>query len=66
MMPALHNYLTVDTPALLAEPQRFDKMIAICEKVLQSDLDEDSQGHAAKLLECIILQCKDHIGPVID
>lgn len=65
MMPALHNYVTVDTEAFLTSNGQgnrdFPTMIfGMCKKMLlESDPGEDPECHAAKLLEVIILQCKD-------
>uniref|UniRef100_A0A914X6W2 Importin N-terminal domain-containing protein n=1 Tax=Plectus sambesii TaxID=2011161 RepID=A0A914X6W2_9BILA len=66
MMPALHNYVTVDTDAFLARPERLDAMFQMCSHVLKTpDVGDDAQTHAAKLLEVVILQCKGRIDPYI-
>ena len=64
MMPALHNYVTIDTEAFLTRgngQREFPTMVFnMCKKMLlESDPGEDPECHAAKLLEVIILQCKD-------
>ncbi len=64
MMPALHNYITIDTEAFLTNGgsgREFPTMVFnMCKKMLlESDPGEDPECHAAKLLEVIILQCKD-------
>ena len=63
MMPALHNYVTVDTEAFLSlgGNREYPTMVYnMCKKMLlESDPGEDPQCNAAKLLEVIILQCKD-------
>ena len=63
MMPALHNYVTIDTEAFLTlgSNREFPLMLFNMSKkmLLESDPGEDPQCHAAKLLEVIILQCKD-------
>jgi len=64
MMPALHNYITIDTEAFLTSgstAREYPTMVFnICKKILlESDPGEDPECHAAKLLEVIILQCKD-------
>ncbi|XP_055963797.1 importin-8 [Sorex fumeus] len=58
MMPLLHNYVTIDTSALLANPKHLEILFTMCRKVLCGDAGEDAECHAAKLLEVIILQCK--------
>ncbi|XP_021492115.1 importin-8 isoform X4 [Meriones unguiculatus] len=58
MMPLLHNYVTVDTSALLSNPKRLEALFAMCRKVLCGEVGEDAECHAAKLLEVIILQCR--------
>ncbi|XP_055461651.1 importin-8 isoform X4 [Psammomys obesus] len=58
MMPLLHNYVTVDTTALLSNPKHLEVLFTMCRKVLCGEVGEDAECHAAKLLEVIILQCK--------
>lgn len=61
MMPALHNYITVDTDAFLSDEQRLLAIYNICKEVLSRDLGEDPEAHAAKLLEVVLLQCRGRI-----
>ncbi|GFG30315.1 hypothetical protein Cfor_02128 [Coptotermes formosanus] len=65
MMPALHNYVTVDTPVFLSNENYILAMFNICKAVLTGDAGEDPECHAAKLLEVIILQCKGHIDQCV-
>ncbi|XP_033221606.1 importin-7 [Belonocnema kinseyi] len=65
MMPALHNYITVDTSAFLSNENHILAMFNMCKAVLMGDAGEDPECHAAKLLEVIILQCKGHIDQCI-
>lgn len=67
MMPTLHNYVTVDTNAFLADPNRLMALCTIIKKVLLDDSDagEDAESHAAKLIEVLILQCGERIRQVI-
>lgn len=68
MMPTLHNYITVDTEAFLADPNRLLAVCSIIKKVLLDDsneVGEDAESHAAKLIEVIILQCRQRIQNVI-
>ncbi|KAK0080538.1 hypothetical protein PV325_013801 [Microctonus aethiopoides] len=65
MMPALHNYITVDTPAFLSNENHVLAMFNMCKAILTGDAGEDPECHAAKLLEVIILQCKGHIDQCI-
>ncbi|XP_063986834.1 importin-7 isoform X2 [Diachasmimorpha longicaudata] len=65
MMPALHNYITVDTPAFLSNENHILAMFNMCKAILTGDAGEDPECHAAKLLEVIILQCKGHIDQCI-
>ncbi|MEJ1272405.1 hypothetical protein NN561_003255 [Cricetulus griseus] len=58
MMPLLHNYVTVDTNALLSNPKHLEVLFTMCRKVLYGEAGEDAECFAAKLLEVIILQCK--------
>lgn len=59
MMPLLHNYVTVDTDTLLSDTKYLEMIYSMCKKVLTGVAGEDAECHAAKLLEVIILQCKD-------
>jgi hypothetical protein len=68
MMPALHNYITVDTAAFLSTPDYMMAMYNMAKTMLEGDPGEDPECHAAKLLEVIILQCKglniDQVIPI--
>jgi len=66
MMPCLHNYVTVDPPAFLAEPQYCEVIFNMCKQMLMDYSGEGAQCQAAKLLEVIILQYSgqcDHLLP---
>ena len=53
MMPALHNYVTVDTKAFLSTPDFMMCMYNMAKTMLEGDPGEDPECHAAKLLEVI-------------
>ena len=59
MMPAVHNYVTVDPKAFLSNPSYCSAIYDMCKTVMNSDTGEDAESHAAKILEVIILQFKD-------
>lgn len=67
-LPALHTYLVVDTEAFLSAPERSQWLLEMCEKTMQ-DLDseggEEDHVHAAKLLECFMLQCQGRVDQYI-
>jgi len=65
MTPCLHNYVVVDTPALLQQEKNFEIIFLMCKKVLQTEIGEDPEAHALKLLEVMVLQCKGKIDQVI-
>ncbi|XP_075546837.1 importin-7 msk [Dermacentor variabilis] len=65
MMPALHNFVTVDTPAFVSNENHLLAMYNMCKAVLEGDSGEDPKFHALKLLEVIILQCKGQIDQCI-
>lgn len=65
MMPALHNYITVDTPAFLSNQNHVLAMFNMCKTILTGNTTEEAECSAAKLLEVIILQCKGHIDECI-
>lgn len=66
MMPALHNYVTVDTQAFASTSKYLVAVFNMCKALLTGDSrDEDAECHAAKLLEVIILQCKGLVDQYI-
>ncbi|XP_059170655.1 importin-7-like [Physella acuta] len=65
MMPALHNYITVDTEAFLANPTYLEVIYDMCKTVLNADNGEDAECHAAKLLEVVLLQCPGRVDHVL-
>jgi hypothetical protein len=65
-MNCLHSYLTVDTEKFLSVPERSVWMLEMCEATLKNfDLDAEAHVHAAKLLECFILQCPGRVNDFI-
>lgn len=60
MMPVLHSYLTVDTDSFLARPDRVTILLDIAVAALD-DPSMEEPVHAAKLLECLILQCQVYL-----
>lgn len=65
MMPALHNYITVDTPAFLSNPKHLEIIYNMCKGILTGDSGEDAESHAAKLLEVVLIQCKGQVDSAI-
>ncbi|XP_061173648.1 importin-7-like [Saccostrea echinata] len=65
MMPALHNYITVDTPAFLSNPEHIQIIYKMCKQVMSAEIGEDAECHAAKLLEVILLQCPGQVDQVV-
>lgn len=69
LMPVLHNYVTVDTKTFLSDPKYLESVFKMCKQALSANMDdEDSEMHAAKLLETIVLNCHgsiDHVIPSI-
>ncbi|CBY39595.1 unnamed protein product [Oikopleura dioica] len=61
MMPCLHNFLVNDTQVFLSNPRNLEIVFSMCCKVLTSDCGEDPESHAAKLLECIVIQCRSQV-----
>ncbi|CAF2511514.1 unnamed protein product [Rotaria sp. Silwood2] len=62
IMNCLHNYVVNDTPSFLSQPDRIETIFEMCKHVIVNDLGEDSEAHAAKLIEVIILQCQDNMS----
>ncbi|CAG0888797.1 unnamed protein product [Cyprideis torosa] len=61
MMPALHNYVTVDPDAFLSNDNHVAALLDMSKAVLAADTGEDADGHACKLLEVMILKYKGKI-----
>ncbi|XP_047481954.1 importin-7-like isoform X1 [Penaeus chinensis] len=62
MMPALHNYITVDTEGFLSSEARVAAVFEMSKSILTQDCAEDEECHAAKLLEVVVLQCQGRIN----
>ncbi|XP_055947486.1 importin-7-like [Argiope bruennichi] len=65
MMPALHNFVRVDTQAFVSNQNHLLAIYNMCKAVLNGEAGEDAECHAAKLLEVVILQCKGMIDQCI-
>lgn len=66
MMPALHNFMTVDPVTFVSNQNHILAIYNMCKSILNNnDVGEDAQTHAAKLLECLILQFKGQIDQCI-
>lgn len=66
MMPALHNFITVDPKTFISNQHHVLAIYEMCKTILTSpDSDEDSEAHAVKLMECIIIQFKGQIDQCI-
>lgn len=66
MMPTLYNYITVDTNAFLSNQNHVLALFNMCKKVLtNTDVTEEAECNAAKLLEVIILQCRGRVNECI-
>ncbi|XP_055346822.1 importin-8-like [Paramacrobiotus metropolitanus] len=63
MVLCLYNYATKDPEGFIGGPDRVKNMCHMCEHVLfNEEAGEDTQCHAAKLLEVIILTYKGQIN----
>ena len=65
MLPCLHNFLVNDTNAFLSSPNNLEIVYTMCRKVLLSNTGEDPESHAAKLLECVIIQCRGKLDNIM-
>lgn len=65
MMPALHNFVRVDTQAFVSNENHLLAIYNMCKATLNGEGGEDAECHAAKLLEVVILQCKGMIDQCI-
>lgn len=62
----LHLYLVTDTDSFLAFPERLKAFMDMCQMTLEDDDDGDENHlYAAKLMECILLQCGARAAPLI-
>lgn len=66
MMPALHNFITVDPATFISNQNHVLAIYNMCKSILNNnDVGEDAQTHAAKLLECLVLQFRGQIDQCI-
>lgn len=65
MMPALHNFITVDPNAFLSNDNHLVAVYNMSKAVLTSEAGEDPECHAAKLLEVMLLQYKGRIDQCV-
>ncbi|KAK2154166.1 hypothetical protein LSH36_275g06021 [Paralvinella palmiformis] len=65
MMPALHNYITVDPDHFIANPRNMEIIYDMCKTIMAADSGEDAECHAAKLLEVLLIQFKGKIDQVV-
>lgn len=65
MMPALHNFVTVDPQAFISNRNRLLALYNMSKSIMNSEIGEDAESHAAKLIECMILQFKGQIDDCI-
>lgn len=65
MMPALHNFVTVDTPAFVSNENHLLAVFNMCKAVLTQGPGEDTECYAVKLLEVVLLQCKGVIDQCV-
>lgn len=66
MMPALHNFITVESPKFFAENNNLQIIFSMIKYVLDSaDSGEEAETHALKLLEVLIFQGGAHVTGVI-
>lgn len=63
-MSVLYNFVKVDTPTFLTNPSNVEVLMDMCKSIMAGDPGEDSQVHACKLLEVILLQCHGNIDSV--
>lgn len=61
MMPSLHNFIIVAPDAFVSNKNHIVAVYQICKAIMNSDCDEETECHAAKLLEVMILQFKGKI-----
>ncbi|VDN05338.1 unnamed protein product [Thelazia callipaeda] len=65
VMPVLHTYLTVNSDSFLARPERVRAFVEIAVSMFREDADESDEVHAAKLIECLILECQGKINNLV-
>lgn len=65
MLPCLHNFLVNDTNTFLSSSNNLEIVYTMCRKVLLSNTGEDPESHAAKLLECVIIQCRGKLDTIM-
>ena len=59
MMPALHNYVTVDTEAFVSNPNYLLALFNMSKAILTGDAGEDAECHAANCSKSSCCSVKD-------
>lgn len=65
LLPALHNFLTVDPDAFISDESRVKIFFEICKYVLSAECLEDTYCNAVKMIEVFFLQFREKISNVI-
>jgi hypothetical protein len=61
MCPIFYNYVTTDTSAFLSNSKHVEVIIGICKQMLTTDPGDTDVCYACKLLEVMILHCRQSI-----
>ncbi|KAJ1357616.1 hypothetical protein KIN20_015797 [Parelaphostrongylus tenuis] len=67
LSPVLYLYIVTNTESFLAFPHRIEAVLDMCCIVLKDDNTFGDKNHpyAAKLMECVLLECPSHTAKVI-
>lgn len=65
LLPALHNFLTVDPDAFISDESRVKAFFEICKYILNTECMEDTYCNAVKMIEVFFLQFREKIASVI-
>ncbi|OTF78103.1 importin-7-like protein [Euroglyphus maynei] len=61
MLPALHNFLTVDPDAFISDQNRIVALFEICKFILNCDCIDDIYCNAVKMIEVFLLQFREKV-----
>lgn len=65
MLPALHNFLTVDPDAFISDQNRIVALFEICKFILNYDCIDDIHCNAVKMIEVFLLQFREKVANII-
>lgn len=65
LLPVLHTYMTVDTDAFLARPERLEALIDLLVNTFMKSEEYGVKLQAVKMFECVLLQLQGRVNKLV-